>query len=524
MRYKSNRSFPAAGGLTSRREVLRRGAAIAAVSIVAQSFPRFARAQTASTTFDFYISTTGSDSNPGTLAQPWAITSMQDTSPNWSKWAGKRLGLIAGTYNLGSMQSGSHPGTNQNNYAWSILAVPNGTQASPTYVGSSDANGNYSARAAIIVAGGPTWNGIIGPNQSPSGDFWVTVDGLVINCGGFAVDHGFQAYSGTTSIYTSAGTAKGVVVQNCEIFDIAGTGGGNNWALVFLEGTDGAIIQNNYLHDITNPPQPDHCHGFEEYGSQNTKVIYNTVFNCSGSIESKAGGSGTEVAYNYIYNSAYCCFEGFDGAEGSPNSPGAAFLIHHNVCDGNIGNAGARILFVDINSELRQPVEFYNNTIYDPSAGSVQEVRMTASGSGTVEFYNNIICCPSMTGGGNSANPGVINVTPGFYTTLDYNCYDLGALSLGLGGKTYSTLSSWQSATGADAHAIAGAAGFTSSIKSGGGSSQFMLAAGSPCVGAGLGGSNIGAWDGVVTQIGCSFVGAAPATVAPPSAPVLSVS
>ena len=58
-----------------------------------------ANAQTA-TTFDFYISTNGDDGNPGTVSSPWAITSLISNSPNNSKIAGKRVGLIAGTYNV----------------------------------------------------------------------------------------------------------------------------------------------------------------------------------------------------------------------------------------------------------------------------------------------------------------------------------------------------------------------------------------------------------------------------------------
>jgi hypothetical protein len=45
--------------------------------------------------FDYYISTSGSDSNPGTLASPWAITSLQVTNSNFSRFDGVGIGCIA---------------------------------------------------------------------------------------------------------------------------------------------------------------------------------------------------------------------------------------------------------------------------------------------------------------------------------------------------------------------------------------------------------------------------------------------
>ena len=44
--------------------------------------------------FDYYIATTGSDTNPGTLASPWAITGINSKQ---ATYAGKRLGIVAGT-------------------------------------------------------------------------------------------------------------------------------------------------------------------------------------------------------------------------------------------------------------------------------------------------------------------------------------------------------------------------------------------------------------------------------------------
>lgn len=517
MYHEEKRFFPPAAGPTSRREVLRRGAAIAAVWAIA---PSWTAAQGAPTPFDHYISPDGSDGNPGTLAQPWAITSLQDTSPNNAKMQGKRTGLLPGTYSIGGMTSGSSP----SNYEYSILAPPNGTASAVTFIGTSDASGNYSPRTATIVwSGAQTTNAIIGPN--PNGSGYVTVDGLVINGGGLAGGHLFQVYSDRTDIYTTAGTLPGIVVQNCEMYGTNATDVGNNDSGVFLEGCAGALVQNNYFHDILKAPQPDHCHAYEEYGCQNCRILYNTLSNVSGGIESKAGSGGTEVAYNYIYNSPYAALVGFDGAEGNTNSPNLPYSIHHNVFDSNVGSAGYTVLSTDINLLIEQDVSFYNNTVYDPRAGGpFRDVGLAATNGASVSFYNNIMYCPSLTGADTSAHPGVINVSSGAVGTLDYNCYFMAMLSLGLDGNVYSTLSSWRAATSADGHAIAADPGFAVPAAGGKGAQQFQPGSASPCIGTGKGGVNIGAWDGKVQQIGCNFgpfSGSAPTV---PSAPVLTVS
>jgi hypothetical protein len=70
-------------------------------------------------TFDYYVSPTGSDSNAGTLASPWAITSLSLLTANTHNVAnctatsGKRIGFLPGTYYLttaftGSITSGSN--------------------------------------------------------------------------------------------------------------------------------------------------------------------------------------------------------------------------------------------------------------------------------------------------------------------------------------------------------------------------------------------------------------------------------
>src|SRR5688572_5831826 len=73
-----------------RRRVLLGGTALAAWTLV----PRWANAQNSGAYFDYYISPTGSNNNPGTQSQPWALSALS-TKP---AIAGKRIGLLDGTY------------------------------------------------------------------------------------------------------------------------------------------------------------------------------------------------------------------------------------------------------------------------------------------------------------------------------------------------------------------------------------------------------------------------------------------
>lgn len=107
--------------LHSRRSVIKHGA-FAAGALLLPWRPRWAQAQSA--TFDYYISPTGSDSNPGTQASPWSITAINTKQ---SVYAGKRVGLLDGTYNVYSLcQAG----------AWNLaaLVVNGGTTGSPTVI------------------------------------------------------------------------------------------------------------------------------------------------------------------------------------------------------------------------------------------------------------------------------------------------------------------------------------------------------------------------------------------------------
>jgi len=429
--------------------------------------------------------------------------------------AGEKIGMLAGTYLCSSLQSGSAA----NNYQYPSLNLPQGTSGSPTILQSVSGPGTVILDNSTST----TQNPLIG--QDPNGSGYFTIDGLTIkgnNTGAKAclVSARYNNYSDTNSV---AGTAFGITVQNCEIYNMYITGpGGSNYSGIIMQGCQGSIIKNNYIHDITKPGDQPHCHCYEEYGCAGSQIVFNTFANNpGGGIDLKAGVSGAEIAYNYFYNVATYpasngigAVTGADGAEGNPNTPGTAIVVHHNIFD----SCGA-VHAGDVNSTGAQDLYYYNNTIYDTRTGSnfVADLRETSVAKS--QFYNNILVTTANSGGGSY---GTLILSSGNFTNVSNNCYFLNSSSGGWAqSASFSSLSAWQASPGSpDAHSIAANPIFTSTIASGSGSAQFKLGSGSPCLGKGTSGVNIGAWDGTVSQIGWSSSGQLPT----PSSPKLTVS
>jgi len=507
----------------SRRELLARGAQVASVLALPQFMVTKVFGQTAG--FDFYISTSGSDSNPGTLAAPWALTSLQRSSGNNGQMAGKRVGLIAGTYNMGSMSG-------DGNYQNPILNVPAGSAGSPTYLASCDSSGNYSAGAAILAMGSNgTANSCIGQNQGGGGLF--TIDGLVIDGGGGGNPSYNGTFNGSLIDYWPGGGAGMAIFQNCEIRNLTATGSGNNMAGIFSQGSTNSLTINNcYFHDIYKEAQSDHCHGIEFYSTVGAVIQYCTFVRCDGGISFKGQGqgggeSGCTVAYCYfgtMRGSNYGTgvgLRGFDltGRTTAPN------VVHHNI----FNDVGVQDRKNDVGSTVSQPTTWYNNTIYD-TEGANYGVDLMTTGNNLITYYNNLTVASAPTGNFRIQLTNTL-------VLLDYNGYF--ALNNNFGAmwryneSTQNSLANWRAATGGDANAISGSSiPFVGAITTAVTSQQFQLASGSPASGAGrVGGTSsgavcaIGAWANGTTQIGYNGSGAvASPPPAVPNAPVLTVS
>jgi hypothetical protein len=459
-----------------------------------------------------FISTTGSDSNPGTLAQPWAITSLLSNSANQASMVGQVIGMVAGTYATSGMQSTTSPGS----FDTPVLTLPQGSAGNITTLVSCNSSGVYTQRVAILDNSSSTsGNPLIGQDPSHAG-FWA-LDGLTIKGNPTNAAAVFMV-TGRYAASTTGGTsfaASNITIQNCEIFSFTTTSnGGSNSGGVIMQGTTGTKFLNNYVHDIVatgSATNIEHCHGYEEFGCINSVIHFNTFANCQGAaVDIKTGCSGQDIANNYFYlcgttdgGNGSGAITGCDGAEGNPNTPGTSYSIHHNIFD----SCNSEIS-TDVNNVREQSGSTFNNTIYNSRAGSINPINFRVLNGASWQLFNTILVTTANSSGGGNAGSGGVALTTGGWSNVKNNCYFLHSSSSmwGQSGTNFSSLSAWQAATGSpDANSIAANPVFSSAITPGNGTTQFQLGSGSPCLGTGVGGVNMGAWDGTVTQIGCNF-------------------
>lgn len=112
-------------------------------------FPRGGSAAASGMTFDYYISSAGSSSNPGTLAEPWDYTVLAYGSSKQSTIAGKRIGFIGPYICPYSLYTSVASNAGSGNLGV-FLGIPGGTQSSPTYFGSSNSSGYETPGACTI--------------------------------------------------------------------------------------------------------------------------------------------------------------------------------------------------------------------------------------------------------------------------------------------------------------------------------------------------------------------------------------
>ncbi len=572
----TKRSSSSFNGSLTRRDLLKIGGiAIPAAMVLAPWLS--ATAQTAAASFDFYISPTGSDSNPGTLAQPWAITSLKTTSANFSKFdgAGKRIGLMPGTYDVSGLMF--------NDAVTGALQMPGGTSGTPNYLGSSDANGFYSPRTATLDAKGST--GLYGGHHSTAVGQWagpiishvgrypatytvgnLVIDGLVFTGFSYKCVRIGGASSGDGPVITAP-----VTIQNCEFYGGGFNTGdfGDNTVALWIDpfqptSGPGCLVTNNWFHDTVGQggsSSMDHLNAVIVWGFStqcwSIEVSNNSCVR-AGNIYGKEGGvNGCNVHHNYVDVSMYTS----NGSSGLDDfmSGGGTFsgLTHPTTINNNVvvmagntpgGNSG--IGFPTLSQTAygsaygwQTPVSIYNNTIICASGSAgplaiMADAAQNGSGIGQVKVYNNIYVNNGIGGSWN----GYANflTTPKSPAVWDYNLYpssgaqwaivpDANNQNLCASHTIYTTAASFASAvasgggiSGVDSHSVGAAPTFANT---GAYAERYKLASGSAGIGQGrsdgtAGGTpcDMGAWGNGAVWIGCNF------GYTGPEPPVLSVS
>lgn len=543
----SSRRIP---GSLSRRDVLRAGGLLLPATALAPAlFTRVSRAATTSTAFDYYISTGGSDSNAGTLASPWAITAINTKS---STYAGKRLGILPGTYDVSSLMGTFHS---------PALQINGGPSSStPTYIGTSNSAGQYQAATATLDAKGSS--GFYGGSNSHVSTVIGTANGTSGGAGGPATPAnwgnwildglqitGFSIWALQVGSYDgTGGQVPNTTIQNCILHDSNGASApysGAHTGPMELYCYNNCLVTNCWFYNNLNVnADSTHCECITAWGgvgggsSQGLTIQLCTFVNTGGvyGIYDTGVISGTTIQQCYfdmttagsgtgVPNGIAIMGFGNTGASG-----GAGSIFRNNIfrgggaIDASAGNTAE--------DYWATTAAYYNNT-WDLAGGAGYSAAgvgfrfMEASGhTGIFSCYNNLCYDNGQTG---SINYGYNACNTDGFAVCDYNIY--GARNAfttyganGGGSPNTGAFSAWKSAIGGDAHSLANSANPFTNI--GVNALQYKVQAGSPAYQAGrLKGvtsgavCHIGAWDGTVTQIGYSAAG-----IVQPNPPVLTVS
>lgn len=437
----------------------------------------------ASAGFDFYIGPSGSDSNDGlTPSTPWAITAINTKRADYT---GMSVGLLDGTYDLTGYSYGDSDRPK--------LEVQAGTSGSPTIIQA------VNARQAILTnKSGDThgrqpcigqYTGTAGLNRG-----YVTIKDLVVT--GCQVAGIYFQWTGTD--------AEEILVEGCEIYDNEWPSSNSNSTGVWFTGCLGATVRNCLIHDMVSLPSNGHnsC-GVQWYDCRGTVCEYNEVYNVTAAFYDKNQiNSGSIVRYNYVHDVASLCF-GFNTESAGSPAGYADHEIYNNVA---VCDASSPFPFNNGFFATQAGVQFYNNTLRVVGNGDTEGlVKITNGVTDSIEFYNNILSWTGSVG-----YLGAVSFAATAVDVCDRNCYQQGSESFNAslmdfddGGNidtSYGSFAAWQGA-GFDANSIVDDPEF---VATGSGAAYYKLGGSSPCLGAGVGGVNIGAYSsaGQTEQIG----------------------
>jgi hypothetical protein len=334
----------------------------------------------------------------------------------------------------------------------------------------------------------------------------VTIDGLTVTGGAFWL----MSFWGSSAT-NYAQFAPGIVVQNCHLYDSVLPTRDNNPA-IWLDRCINPIVRNNRFHDISDAGSGYGPCAVMTLSVRGLVMEYNECYNTRAFLHDKhndgQGGYASDgfiVRNNYVHDITDAAFVGLDTEYHSMSPPGPYqdCAIYNNLFVG----CGAA-WYCKVNAPTRMSVAIYNNTF-------VLTRSPSSTAANKISYYNNIM----RRAGFSMGYMGDIAISAGAFGTVNYNMYDantfranvLSPLNSNSGSTTvtaYSSLSSWRSATGADANSIQAAPVFAG----GSGPGAYALASNSPGRNAGRVGGvssgaavHMGAWDGVVSRIGCEF-------------------
>lgn len=381
--------------------------------------------QTAPAAFDFYISPTGSNSNAGTQASPWALSALSSKPVI----AGKRVGLLDGTYVI------TGTGTGNGGYIQAISY--GGTASSPTVVEA------VNPRGAIIT----TNNNGTYPQATAMALGAVAANTTIRNIR-------FQQMSFGAVL----AAANNIRIEGCDIFDcdlnryssyVAQYPGDNIGAIRTDNDASGLVISNCRIERVRNGQANNHnaaCLG-PFFHFSNITVENCTLLDAPVGVYFKNFCSGITVRNCYMGGGMSLGLYGFMYYSSTkPKLPSIAY--------NNIFNRVNQILDGDM-ADTAADVSFYNNTVIaGPDAATYSTLVSFSNPQGSsalyqARFFNNIWHFPSSissvyTFRSNSAPPNQV------FVVLDYSSYPLSGFNVSGLSSSVGTLSTWTGITGKD--------------------------------------------------------------------------
>jgi hypothetical protein len=522
----------------SRRDVLRAGGVMIPAGVLLPAWLK-ASAQTIPA-FDFYISPSGSDSNPGTQAQPWAVTALNTRR---AIYTGKRVGLMDGTYDLTNTNGVNLMAVAGASYYAAALEVDGGTAGSPTVI--QAVNPRLAVLSAKTSAG--KYGGYTGSGHSQTS---LLRHGNTTPHQGYLILDGIKftgALTGFVQIgtYGTSNNLTGVIIRNCEFTDQRGVqpdGYIDNNYMLELNNGNGIVVSNNYFHDGYgwSTSSDDHYSSILCWQSKGNIIEYNTCINASNIYGKEILNQGTTIRYNYVQIRSGFSANGFGDWTGA-NSSGltSPTAVYNNIL--NSGGAGA-VLTATLGGSSAgwtTGLSFYNNTVILNYSGICQQhfsAFMTGSAYGQLNFYNNLFA------GFVSPDRKMIAANAKGWAKCSYNCYPARPTfrilsetnaSIDISAGDFLALPAYilgVIAAGGISNMETGS--FTTSqaasqlfALNGTNAEQFKLRSGSAAIGAGRSDGtpsgttvDLGAWGNGASQIGCNFNSVVP------EAPALTVS
>ncbi len=299
----------------------------------------------------YHVATTGNDSNPGTLTQPFRTIKKYMSIAQ----AGDTGQVHAGTYK----ESTGQPGGWFGDTIASIAPIRSGTSNNPSTLMA------YPGDAGLVTIDSENTRTGIGANGT---NYWQIYGLRFINSFDAAITSNANTKPDLNTPHTDAELTLGWRIENCLIRDVVASSGGNTagiqmwwskgWIVrnnrianiagyngrysgaILAYGTAHSLVENNYVENARfGVYLKDHI-----LKSATPRATYfefelrNNVFNVgtAGFISTIKGSPNVESGSNYVHHNIMYGFtddSGNGATNGSPSVPGATFRFDHNVVD-----------------------------------------------------------------------------------------------------------------------------------------------------------------------------------------------